>query len=63
MATDRLGRDGRVADGAADSAHPTAKDFSLVAAGAYHTTDTPAELLGRAPRAYADWLAENAPPA
>jgi uncharacterized protein YbjT (DUF2867 family) len=35
--------------------------FRLVAAGKYQTTDTAAKLLGRAPRAYADWLEEHPP--
>jgi len=35
--------------------------FGLVAAGVYKTTDTAAKVLGRAPRAYADWLAQHPP--
>ena len=35
--------------------------FRLVAAGVYRPTDTAAKLLGRAPRAYADWLGQNPP--
>jgi uncharacterized protein YbjT (DUF2867 family) len=35
--------------------------FAKVAAGLFKRTDTAAKVLGRAPRAYADWL-ENNPP-
>jgi uncharacterized protein YbjT (DUF2867 family) len=35
--------------------------FAKVARGLFKTTDTVGKLLGRAPRAYADWLAENLP--
>jgi uncharacterized protein YbjT (DUF2867 family) len=35
--------------------------FAKVAQGFYKTTDTAGKLLGRAPRAYADWLEENLP--
>jgi uncharacterized protein YbjT (DUF2867 family) len=35
--------------------------FSLVAAGAYYTTDTARHLLGRPTRSYTDWLAEHKP--
>jgi uncharacterized protein YbjT (DUF2867 family) len=52
-----VGRDVRVVD---DDV-PTAGYFSLVAAGLYFPTETAHELLGRAPRTYADWLAEHAP--
>jgi uncharacterized protein YbjT (DUF2867 family) len=40
---------------------PLAGYFASVAAGAYKITDTAAKLLGRAPRAYADWLPDNLP--
>jgi uncharacterized protein YbjT (DUF2867 family) len=40
---------------------PMAGYFGLVAAGVYKTTDTAAKLLGRPPRAYADWLEKNRP--
>jgi hypothetical protein len=40
-----------------------AKYFDMVAAGLYETTDTLGKLLGRAPRAYADWLPDNLPAA
>ena len=35
--------------------------FAKVAAGVFKRTDTVAQLLGRPPRAYADWLAQNLP--
>jgi hypothetical protein len=35
--------------------------FKKVAAGVYAPTDTVARVLGRAPRAYADWVEQNAP--
>jgi uncharacterized protein YbjT (DUF2867 family) len=35
--------------------------FTKVAAGFYKTTDTAAKVLGRAPRAYAEWLEKNLP--
>jgi uncharacterized protein YbjT (DUF2867 family) len=35
--------------------------FAKVAKGFYKTTDTAGKLLGRAPRAYANWLEENLP--
>jgi uncharacterized protein YbjT (DUF2867 family) len=35
--------------------------FAKVAAGLYPTTDTAAKVLGRPPRAYADWLEKNLP--
>jgi uncharacterized protein YbjT (DUF2867 family) len=37
--------------------------FAKVAAGLFKRTDTVAKLLGRPPRAYADWLAQNLPAA
>lgn len=40
---------------------PAAGYFGLVAAGLYFPTDTARTLLGRAPRAYRDWLEHNAP--
>jgi uncharacterized protein YbjT (DUF2867 family) len=38
-----------------------ARYFAKVAAGLYPTTDTAAKVLGRPPRAYADWLVHNLP--
>jgi uncharacterized protein YbjT (DUF2867 family) len=38
-----------------------ARYFAKVAAGLYPTTNTAAKVLGRAPRAYADWLEHNLP--
>jgi uncharacterized protein YbjT (DUF2867 family) len=35
--------------------------FRKVAAGAWERTDTVGKLLGRKPRAYADWLEHNLP--
>jgi len=49
-----LGRDVRVPD--EDGARPPGGYFGLVAAGVYKTTGTAAEVLGRAPRSYAEWL-------
>jgi uncharacterized protein YbjT (DUF2867 family) len=40
-----------------------ARYFGKVAAGFFRPTDTVAKVLGRAPRAYADWLADNMPAA
>lgn len=57
LLSDFLGREVRVPDGAP----PPTGYFGLVAAGVYHTTDTAAAVLGRAPRAYADWLEQNPP--
>jgi uncharacterized protein YbjT (DUF2867 family) len=53
-----LGRDVRVP---ADDGEPPQGYFALVASGAYTTTPTAGELLGRRPRAYADWLLEHGP--
>jgi len=53
-----VGRQVTVVDGDLEG-QPMANYFSLVAAGVYHTTDTAAELLGRPPRSYADWLEQN----
>jgi uncharacterized protein YbjT (DUF2867 family) len=49
------GRDVRVVEGVQAAGY-----FSLVAAGMYYPTDTASRLLGRAPRAYRDWLGQNA---
>jgi uncharacterized protein YbjT (DUF2867 family) len=51
-----VGHDVRVVEGT-----PAPGYFSMVAAGLYVRTDTASELLGRTPRAYADWLSQNAP--
>lgn len=56
-----LGRKIKVVENAGDSA-PMAAYFGLVAASVYTTTDTAARVLGRAPRAYADWLKDFQPP-
>ncbi len=55
-----LGREIRVFESSA-TPPPIGGYFGLVAAGVYKTTDTAAKVLGRAPRAYADWLEENPP--
>jgi hypothetical protein len=55
-----LGREIRVSASNAGPV-PMAAYFGLVAAGAYKTTDTAAKVLGRAPRAYADWLQQHLP--
>ena len=55
------GREVRVFEGNVERAPMMAKYFGLVAAGVYKTTDTAAKVLGRAPRAYADWLEQNLP--
>jgi uncharacterized protein YbjT (DUF2867 family) len=55
-----LGREVRVFESNGERA-PTAGYFGLVAAGVYKTTDTAAKVLGRTPRAYADWLEQNIP--
>jgi uncharacterized protein YbjT (DUF2867 family) len=57
-----LRREVRVFEGNAARA-PMAGYFGLVAAGVYKTTDTATKVLGRAPRAYADWLQDNLPAA
>jgi uncharacterized protein YbjT (DUF2867 family) len=51
-----IGRDVSVVDGP-----PEAGYFSLVAAGEYYNTDTAAQLLGRPPRTYREWLEANLP--
>jgi uncharacterized protein YbjT (DUF2867 family) len=51
-----VGRDVSVVDGA-----PAPGYFGMVAAGLYLRTDTASELLGRAPRTYAEWLEQHAP--
>jgi uncharacterized protein YbjT (DUF2867 family) len=53
-----LGRVIRVGDAGAGQ---PAGYFGLVASGVYKVTDTAAEVLGREPRAYADWLRRNLP--
>jgi uncharacterized protein YbjT (DUF2867 family) len=55
-----LGRQIKVAQNA-DGPASTAGYFDLVAAGVYRKTDTAAKLLGRPPRAYADWLKDFHP--
>jgi uncharacterized protein YbjT (DUF2867 family) len=55
-----LGRKVRVFESDGER-RPMAGYFGLVAAGAYKTTDTAAKVLGRAPRAYADWLEQHRP--
>jgi uncharacterized protein YbjT (DUF2867 family) len=55
-----LGREVRVFEGNGERTQ-MAGYFGLVAAGIYKTTDTAAKVLGRAPRAYADWLHEHIP--
>ena len=55
-------RDALTASGAPGDFAPLMADyFGKVKAGFYKRTDTVARLLGRAPRAYADWLQENLP--
>lgn len=57
-------RDALIANGASgDHAPVMAKYFDMVAAGDYKTTDIAGKLLGRSPRAYADWLPRNLPAA
>jgi len=41
--------------------NPLGGYFGLVAAGVYERTETAANLLGRRPRSYADWLQQNLP--
>jgi uncharacterized protein YbjT (DUF2867 family) len=55
-----LRREVRVFGGSSERV-PMAGYFGLVAAGVYTTTDTAAKVLGRAPRAYADWLEQHLP--
>ena len=51
-----------IANGAPAAHAPAmAHYFAKVAAGLYEPTDTAGKVLGRAPRAYADWLEENPP--
>jgi len=57
-----VGREVRVPEADIASA-PMGKYFAMVAAGLYTTTDTAGRLLGRPPRAYADWLPDNLPAA
>lgn len=57
-------RDALIANGAPGEHAPVmAKYFDMVAAGLYETTDTLGNVLRRASRTYADWLAENLPAA
>lgn len=60
LLTKLVGREVKAFDGNVERA-PMAKYFGLVAAGVYIQTDTAAKVLGRAPRAYADWLEQNPP--
>lgn len=51
-----------VANGAPEAHAPAmVRYFAKVAARVYEPTDTAARVLGRAPRAYADWLEQNPP--
>jgi uncharacterized protein YbjT (DUF2867 family) len=55
-------REALIASGAPGEYAPLmAGYYGKVVAGFYKTTDTARKLLGRAPRAYADWLKENPP--
>jgi uncharacterized protein YbjT (DUF2867 family) len=55
-------REALIANGARGEHAPSmARYFAKVAAGVYTTTDALANVLGRAPRAYAQWLADNRP--
>jgi uncharacterized protein YbjT (DUF2867 family) len=56
-----VGREVRVFEGPVEGAPMKAKYFAMVAAGLYKTTDTLGKMLGRAPRAYAEWLGHNLP--
>jgi uncharacterized protein YbjT (DUF2867 family) len=57
-------RDALIANGAPGEHAPVmAKYFGMVAAGLYEPTDTAGKLLGRGPRAFADWLPDNLPAA
>jgi uncharacterized protein YbjT (DUF2867 family) len=61
--TDAL-RDALIASGAnGDHAPLMAKYFKKVEAGKFERTGTARSLLGRSPRAYADWLRDNLPAA
>jgi uncharacterized protein YbjT (DUF2867 family) len=55
-----VGREVRVSESNSERA-PMAGYFGLVAAGVYKTTDAAAKVLGRPPRAYAQWLEQNLP--
>lgn len=57
-----VGREVKVFEGEVEGA-PMGKYFGMVAAGLYGTTDTLGKLLGRPPRAFADWLPDNLPAA
>jgi uncharacterized protein YbjT (DUF2867 family) len=51
-----------IANGAPSEYAPAmTRYFTKVAAGFYKPTETASKVLGRAPRAYADWLEENPP--
>lgn len=55
-------REALIANGAPSEYAPAmARYFAKVAAGVYKPTDTAAQVLGRAPRVYADWLKNNPP--
>lgn len=55
-------RNALIANGArGENAPLMAKYFGKVAAGLFEPTGTLRKLLGRAPRAYADWLKDNLP--
>ncbi len=55
-------REALIANGARSEYAPAmARYFAKVAAGLYKPTDTAGKVLGRAPRAYADWLEQNPP--
>jgi uncharacterized protein YbjT (DUF2867 family) len=55
-------RETLIANGARGEHAPVmAKYFGMVAAGLCETTGTLGKVLGRAPRAYADWLRDNLP--
>jgi uncharacterized protein YbjT (DUF2867 family) len=55
-------REALIANGAPGAHAPAmARYFAKVAAGVYEPTDTAAKVLGRAPRAYSDWLEQNPP--
>ena len=59
---DEAFREALIANGVPGEYAPaTARYFAKVAAGIYTTTDTASKVLGRAPRAYADWLEQNPP--
>jgi len=59
--TDAL-RDALIANGAKGEHAPAmARYFAKVAAGLYTTTDTAANILGRPPHTYAEWIERNIP--